>query len=159
MEAHTGYLDDEKFISELAANNNLDLAVTEPDFNEEKQNYKKVVNWTSKEKYKGQKINGHQVIIRNSKTYQELDFDFMKYSIGFDFGTNSCRGILVNIKNGKEECDQVYNYKIGTNGVVLSKTNPLLAHCITEKINSTKKNKSIEEVVLKKSNTKSIIYY
>lgn len=51
----------------------------------------------------------------------------MKYSIGFDFGTNSCRGILVNIKNGKEECDQVYNYKIGTNGVVLSKTNPLLA--------------------------------
>ena len=35
MEAHTGYLDDEKSISELAANNNLDLAVTEPDFNEE----------------------------------------------------------------------------------------------------------------------------
>ena len=52
MEAHTGYLDDEKSISELAANNNLDLAVTEPDFNEEKQDYKKVVNWTSKEKYK-----------------------------------------------------------------------------------------------------------
>ena len=79
MEAHTGYLDDEKFISELAANNNLDLAVTEPDFNEEKQDYKKVVNWTSKEKYKGQKINGHQVIIRNSKIYHELDFDFIKY--------------------------------------------------------------------------------
>jgi len=79
MEAHTGYLDDEKSISELAANNNLDLAVTEPDFNEEKQDYKKVVNWTSKEKYKGQKINGHQVIIRNSKIHHELDFDFMKY--------------------------------------------------------------------------------
>ena len=30
-------------ISELAANNNLDLAVTEPKFDEEKQNYKKVV--------------------------------------------------------------------------------------------------------------------
>ena len=79
MEAHTGYLDDEKFISELAANNNLDLAVTVPDFNEEKQDYKKVVNWKSKEKYKGQKINGHQIIIRNSKEYPELDFDFMKY--------------------------------------------------------------------------------
>ena len=56
MEAHTGYLDDEKSISELAANNNLDLAVTEPDFNEEKQDYKKVVNWTSKEKYKEAEI-------------------------------------------------------------------------------------------------------
>ena len=36
----------------------------------------------------------------------------MKFSIGFDFGTNSCRGILVNISSGKEECEHVYNYKI-----------------------------------------------
>ena len=79
MEAHTGYLDDDKSISELAANNNLDLAVTEPKFDEEKQNYKKVEYWQSKEKYKGQKINGHQIIVRNSKEYQEFDFDFMKY--------------------------------------------------------------------------------
>ena len=42
MEAHTGYLDDEKFISELASNSELDLAITEPDFNEEKQDYKRV---------------------------------------------------------------------------------------------------------------------
>ena len=79
MEAHTGYLDDEKFISEIAANNNLDLAINTPEFNEEKQNYKKVKDWTKKEKYKGQKINGHQIIVRNSKEHQELDFDFMKY--------------------------------------------------------------------------------
>ena len=79
MEAHTGYLDDEKFISEIAANNNLDLAINTPEFNEEKQDYKKVEYWQSKEKYKGQKINGHQIIVRNSKEHQELDFDFMKY--------------------------------------------------------------------------------
>ena len=79
MEAHTGYLDDEKFISELASNSELDLAINEPEFDEEKQNYKKVEYWQSKEKYKGQKINGHQIIVRNSKEHQELDFDFMKY--------------------------------------------------------------------------------
>ena len=76
MEAHTGYLDDDKLISEVAANNNLDLAINTPEFDEEKQNYKKVKDWTKKEKYKGQKINGHQVIIRNSKIHHELDFDF-----------------------------------------------------------------------------------
>ena len=49
MEAHTGYLDDEKFISELASNSELDLAITEPDFNEEKQDYKRVRYWKNKE--------------------------------------------------------------------------------------------------------------
>jgi len=79
MEAHTGYLDDDKLISEVAANNNLDLAINTPEFDEEKQNYKKVKDWTKKEKYKGQKINGHQIIVRNSPEHQEFDFDFMKY--------------------------------------------------------------------------------
>ena len=51
----------------------------------------------------------------------------MKYSIGFDFGTNSCRGILVNIFSGKEECDHVYKYKKGSSGVIISKQNSLLA--------------------------------
>jgi len=50
MEAHTGYLDDEKFISELASNSELDLAINEPEFDEEKQNYKKVEYWTIKRK-------------------------------------------------------------------------------------------------------------
>ena len=79
MEAHTGYLDDDNCISEVAANNNLDLAINTPEFDEEKQNYKKVKDWTKKEKYKGQKINDDQIIVRNSKEYQEFDFDFMKY--------------------------------------------------------------------------------
>ena len=79
MEAHTGYLDDDNCISEVAANNNLDLAINTPEFDGEKQNYKKVKDWTKKEKYKGQKINDDQIIVRNSKEYQEFDFDFMKY--------------------------------------------------------------------------------
>jgi RecA-family ATPase len=79
VEAHTGYLDDDNCISEVAANNNLDLAINTPEFDGEKQNYKKVKDWTKKEKYKGQKINDDQIIVRNSKEYQEFDFDFMKY--------------------------------------------------------------------------------
>ena len=51
----------------------------------------------------------------------------MKYSIGFDFGTNSCRAILVNIRNGKEECYYIYKYKLGENGVLTSIKDPLLA--------------------------------
>jgi len=51
----------------------------------------------------------------------------MKYALGFDFGTNSCRGILVNIKNGKEECEYVYGYKFGEKGVITNKNNLLLA--------------------------------
>lgn len=78
MEAHTGYLDDEKVISDLAINSELDLAINEPEFNEDKQNYKKVEYWTKKEKYKGQKINGHQIILRNSDRFREYDWDFFK---------------------------------------------------------------------------------
>lgn len=56
MEAHTGYLDDEKFISELASNSELDLAITEPDFDEKKQNYKKVEYWTKKKNIKVKRL-------------------------------------------------------------------------------------------------------
>lgn len=77
MEAHT-IVDIEKIITDLTQQHNLDIAITEPEFNEEKKDYKKVYYWEDKEKYNGQKVNGHQLIIRNSKEYLELDFDFMK---------------------------------------------------------------------------------
>ena len=78
MEADT-IVDIEKIITDLTQQHNLDIAITEPEFNEEKKDYKKVYYWEDKEKYNGQKINGHQLIIRNSKHYHELDFDFMKF--------------------------------------------------------------------------------
>ena len=78
MEAHSGILDDEKVVSELAINSELDLAINEPEFDKDKQNYKKVEYWTKKEKYKGQKINGHQIILRNSDRFREYDWDFFK---------------------------------------------------------------------------------
>ena len=50
-----------------------------------------------------------------------------QYTIGLDFGTNSCRCIIIDINNGKEISSYVHNYKFGKNGVITSKKNPLVA--------------------------------
>ena len=50
-----------------------------------------------------------------------------RYTIGLDFGTNSCRCIIIDINNGKEISSYVHNYKFGKNGVITSKKNPLVA--------------------------------
>lgn len=49
-----------------------------------------------------------------------------KYTIGLDYGTNSVRALLVNVHNGDEIADAVYNYAHGVKGVVLGH-NPNLA--------------------------------
>ena len=50
-----------------------------------------------------------------------------QYTIGLDFGTNSCRCIIIDINNGKEISSYVHNYKFGKNGVITNKKNPLVA--------------------------------
>ncbi len=50
-----------------------------------------------------------------------------KYSIGLDFGTNSCRSLIVNIENGKEISTHIFNYPSGVAGVVVDKKDPNLA--------------------------------
>jgi L-ribulokinase len=44
-----------------------------------------------------------------------------KYSIGLDYGTNSVRALIVNVANGKEIAEAVWNYSHGDNGVILSR--------------------------------------
>src|SRR5215471_666040 len=44
-----------------------------------------------------------------------------KYSIGFDYGTNSVRALIVNTSNGREVASAVWNYSQGTQGVILSR--------------------------------------
>ena len=41
-----------------------------------------------------------------------------KYSIGLDFGTNSCRSLIVDISNGEELATYVFNYPSGDAGVI-----------------------------------------
>ena len=50
-----------------------------------------------------------------------------KYAIGLDFGTNSCRSLIVNIENGNEISTHVFNYPSGEAGVIVDHNNPNLA--------------------------------
>ena len=44
-----------------------------------------------------------------------------RYSIGLDYGTNSVRCLLVDVANGREIAESVWNYPTGTEGVILSR--------------------------------------
>ncbi len=44
-----------------------------------------------------------------------------KYSIGLDYGTNSVRALIVDVKNGREIAAATWNYAHGTQGVILSR--------------------------------------
>jgi len=50
-----------------------------------------------------------------------------KYTIGIDFGTNSCRAVLVDVSDGRELATAVYQYPSGTAGVILAPSEPHLA--------------------------------
>ena len=50
-----------------------------------------------------------------------------KYAIGLDYGTNSVRALVVDIRNGEELSTYVYNYEHGEDGVVLDPKNPNVA--------------------------------
>lgn len=49
------------------------------------------------------------------------------YAIGLDFGTNSCRSLLVDVSNGRELADHVFQYPSGKDGVILDSGEPHLA--------------------------------
>ena len=50
-----------------------------------------------------------------------------KYAIGLDFGTNSCRALLVNLSDGRELANSVFAYPSGEAGVILDSADPNLA--------------------------------
>lgn len=49
------------------------------------------------------------------------------YAIGIDFGTNSCRSLLVNVSNGKELAGSIFPYPSGVSGVIIDSSDPNLA--------------------------------
>jgi L-ribulokinase len=49
------------------------------------------------------------------------------YAIGLDFGTNSCRSLLVDVTTGNELATHVYPYPSGNDGVFLDASDPSLA--------------------------------
>jgi len=50
-----------------------------------------------------------------------------KYAIGLDFGTNSCRSLIVDISNGSELSSHVFSYPSGEAGIILNQSIPNLA--------------------------------
>lgn len=50
-----------------------------------------------------------------------------KYAIGLDFGTNSCRSLIVDVSNGNEISSHVFPYPSGDAGVIVDKNDPNLA--------------------------------
>ncbi len=49
------------------------------------------------------------------------------YTIGFDFGTNSVRALLVDVSNGAEVATSVFDYPSGEAGIILDPRDPNLA--------------------------------
>ncbi|MCJ7580759.1 MAG: ribulokinase [Candidatus Aminicenantes bacterium] len=49
------------------------------------------------------------------------------YSLGLDFGTNSCRSLIVDLKNGREIASQVVPYPSGQAGIFLNPIDPNVA--------------------------------
>ncbi len=45
------------------------------------------------------------------------------YSIGLDYGTNSVRGVVVDVTDGREIASAVFNYRHGDDGIILDKSN------------------------------------
>jgi len=45
----------------------------------------------------------------------------MQYTIGLDYGTNSCRCVIVNVANGEEVGTAIYEYETGDHGIILDK--------------------------------------
>src|SRR5690348_10679015 len=50
-----------------------------------------------------------------------------KYAIGLDFGTNSVRALVVDVKDGTELGEAVSDYQRGDHGVILDGSDPHLA--------------------------------
>ncbi len=50
-----------------------------------------------------------------------------KYALGLDFGTNSVRTLIVDIRNGNEVATAIFNYPSGEDGIILDPKDPNLA--------------------------------
>ena len=49
------------------------------------------------------------------------------YAIGVDYGTNSVRALVVDVRDGKELGSHVYAYPSGKEGILLDRSDPNLA--------------------------------
>jgi L-ribulokinase len=67
-----------------------------------------------------------------------------KYAIGLDFGTNSCRSLIVDLSNGNELASYVFSYPSGHAGILIDPNEPNLA-----RQNPQDYIKAIKETIIK----------
>ena len=117
----------------LQKHKDLDIAITTPELDEEKQNYKKVVNWKTKPKLNGAAaLNGKQLIIRNTDQYAEIDWDIFKHLTPaqvqfiknkfpqtFEFGRDGKGHSLYKVKNIPKKPESTKRIELGEKGVLL----------------------------------------
>jgi L-ribulokinase len=50
-----------------------------------------------------------------------------KYALGLDYGTNSCRSLIVDLADGRELASHVFDYPSGEAGILLDPRDPNVA--------------------------------
>jgi L-ribulokinase len=50
-----------------------------------------------------------------------------KYVIGLDYGTNSCRSLIIDVADGRELASHVFPYPSGNDGVIVDANDPNFA--------------------------------
>ena len=119
---------DKNIITEvLSQHKELDIAVTDPEWDEKKQNYKKVYYWKDKPKVNGAAaLNSKQLIIRNTNEYPEVDWDIFKHlepwqaqyikdklPKTFEFGRDGRGHSLYKVKNLPENPESTKSLELG----------------------------------------------
>ena len=119
---------DKNIITEVISKyKDLDIAVTDPKWDEKKQNYKKVYYWKDKPKVNGAAVlNSKQLIIRNTNEYPEVDWDIFKHlepwqaqyikdklPKTFEFGRDGRGHSLYKVKNLPENPESTKSLELG----------------------------------------------
>ena len=119
---------DKNIITEVISKyKDLDIAITDPEWDEKKQNYKKVYYWKDKPKVNGAAaLNSKQLIIRNTNEYPEVDWDIFKHlepwqaqyikdklPKTFEFGRDGRGHSLYKVKNLPENPESTKSLELG----------------------------------------------
>ena len=155
---------DKNIITEvLSKYKELDIAVTDPLWNEKKQNYKKVYYWKNKPKVNGAAaLNSKQLIIRNTDEYPEVDWDIFKHlepwqaqyiknklPKTFEFGRDGRGHSLYKVKNLPEKPESTKSLELGERTILeyrAAGSYSIFTGQLDKTSNATVSNKEITEI-------------
>ena len=69
-----------------------------------------------------------------------------KYAVGLDYGTNSCRSVIIDLSDGREIGTHVFSYPTGDNGIVLDPKDPNAAASLANFYRSRKNLEGAESI-------------